>query len=232
MTFNYHNINKVLEAIFPLPKNFGLIQEEQLETDAFWDLEYELHSIDPSAFLSHGASKLVIISPNFGNVVIKIPFNGFYIEDNENGDLYWQDFSWATGSDSSDYCLAEYEKYHKLKAYGLDCFVAKTLYYKTICGFRIFLQEKIIPENDLYLSYTPTAKSKKLADKWRNEGIFYIDSEWIANCLDKYGQSKVKRFLNYCSNIDLDILEDSHCGNFGYRENGTPAILDYSNFLD
>lgn len=232
MTFNYDNINKVLQAIFPLPEKFGLIQNDGIGTSEFEDIEFNLQSADPAAFLNHGASKLVIISPSFGDVVIKIPFNGYYEEDDESGELHWFDFEWAAGSDSSDYCLTEYEKYNKLKVYGLDCFVAKTFYYKTIDGIRIFLQEHVIPENDLCLSYTPSAKSKKLADKWQNEGMFYIDSEWIANCLDKYGQSKVKRFLDYCANIDLDILEDTHCGNFGYRTNGTPAILDYSNYLD
>ena len=59
-----------------------------------------------------------------------------------------------------------------------------------------------------------------------------MDTNWIANCIDKYGQSKVERFLNYCENIDPDLLEDVHSGNYGYREDGTPAILDFSNFLD
>ena len=55
---------------------------------------------------------------------------------------------------------------------------------------------------------------------------------FLANCLDKYGKSKVKRFLHYCANIDPDILEDIHDGNFGYRKDETPCLLDYSNFND
>ena len=119
-----------------------------------------------------------------------------------------------------------------LKTYGLDCFVAKVMLYKEKCGVRVFIQEEVTPENDSYCTCRPSKKSQDLADKWYDEGKFYIEPEWIANCLDKYGKSKVERFLYYCANIDPDILEDVHSGNFGYRSNETPCILDYSNFLD
>ena len=59
-----------------------------------------------------------------------------------------------------------------------------------------------------------------------------MNTEWIAICLDKYGKSKVERFLYYCENIDLDILDDIHNGNYGYRTNGTPCIIDYSGYAD
>ena len=231
MTFNHNIIDKILQKIFPLPEQFGTIYGID-PTDTLIDIENKIYQVDSKASLYHGASKMVITSPNFGNVVIKIPFNGLYEEDEKTGELYWYDFSWATGSSSNDYCLAEYEKYHRLKTYGLDCFVAKTLYYKKINGVRIFLQEQVTPENNLCSSYVPSLQSKDLANKWYKEGRFDIESEWIANCLDKYGESKVKRFLYYCTNIDPDILEDTHGGNYGYRINGTPAILDYSNYMD
>lgn len=233
MTVNYSNINKVLNKIFPLPKNLGVITNDYYEDNEFLHfLTTEIYDVDPDAFINHGISKLVIISPNFGDAVIKIPFNGIYEEDSETGELQWYDFQWAAGSDPNDYCLTEYEKYHRLKNYGLDCFVAKILYYKKINGIRVFLQEQVTPENELCTSYIPSLQSKTLAEKWRDEGKISINSTWIANCLDKYGESKVKRFLYFCENIDLDILEDAHCGNYGYRKNGTPAILDYSNYQD
>ena len=42
-----------------------------------------------------GMSKIVIISPNLGNVVIKIPFNGLYGKRYEMGILEWNPFCWA-----------------------------------------------------------------------------------------------------------------------------------------
>lgn len=234
MKFNHKLVNDFLEAIFPLPKKFGIVEyeEENSEPINFSIIKNAVFDIDPFAQVSFGASKLVIISPKLDGVVIKIPFNGWYTENVDTGELSWTYFYWATGSDESDYCLAEYEKFQKLKTYGLSCFVAKTLFYKKIDNFRIFLQEVVTPEEDIFEEYHPSQKSQKIADEWRKQGMFFIDSKWIANCLDKYGESKVKRFLFYCTNIDPDILEDAHSGNYGYRENETPALLDYSNFIE
>lgn len=223
MTFNYNAVDKILTAIFPLPEEFGLDDGKPLN---FKLMQNQIKRVDACARINFGVSKMVIISPNFNNIVIKIPFNGEFDEEFE-----WFPFKWANSSDHSDYCLAEYEKYRQLKTYGLNCFVAKTFPYKTIDGIRIFIQEKVIPEEEMCSSeFIPSLKSKELARKWKEEGQSIFDTFWFANCLDKYGQSKVQRFLYYCNNIDLDILEDIHEGNYGYRENGTPVILDYSNF--
>ena len=224
MTFNHNAVDKILTAIFPLPEEFGL--DNDTKPVNFSLIQNQIKTVDACAHINFGISKMAIISPSFNNVVIKIPFNGEFNEYAE-----WLPFEWANGSSSSDYCLAEYEKYCRLKTYGLDCFVAKTIKYKTIDNVRIFIQEKAIPEEDTCFSnFIPSLKSKKLAQKWQEEGQSIFDTLWFANCLDKYGQSKVQRFLYYCNNIDLDILEDTHEGNYGYRENGTPVILDYSNF--
>lgn len=235
MTLNYELIDKILEAIFPLPEKFGIVEYEDDDMSKpinYSFLEDAVFEADPYAKIYFGASKLVITSSKLKDVVIKIPFNGYYTEDGETGELNWTSFCWAPGPDKTDYCLAEYEKFQKLAIYGLDCFVAKTVFYKTIDGFRIFIQEAVTPEEDIYDEYHPSQKSQKIADEWRKQGIFYMNSKWIANCLDAYGETKVKRFLDYCNNIDLDILEDAHSGNFGYRNDESPAFLDYSNFLE
>lgn len=230
-------IDEFLDVIFPLPQRFGVIipendGDETEPTDLFL-FEDEVHSIDPEATVRFGVSKIVIISPKLNGIVIKIPFNGYFSKtEDEYEDPEWHPFNWATGSDASDYCLAEYEKYKELKAQGLDCFVAKTVFYKTVHGVRVFLQERATPENDLYQTCKPSQNSQDLANKWYREDKFAIDPEWIANCIDRYGKSKVEKFLYYCNNVDLDILEDAHHGNYGYRGNETPCILDYSNYKD
>ena len=233
MTFDHKKIDKILESIFPLPEEFGLVcyfsdSSEPINKGLLTEALFE---VDPDAYIYFGATKLVILSPSIQNVVIKIPFNGSYFED-EDGSINWSPFYWAPGSDKTDYCLAEYEKYNRLKAYRLDCFVAKTFLYKTIDNVRVFIQEKIIPCDDCCSETIPSERSRQIASKWVEEGTIAVDSEWIALCLDKYGKSKVERFLWYCNNIDLDILADAHMSNIGYRFNGTPAILDYANFLD
>lgn len=235
MTFNHKLVDEFLEAIFPLPEEFGIIYGNDDDNDEpidFWFFQEAVRDVDPDAIVCFGVSKIVIISPNLGNVVIKIPFNGYYMESDIDGNLEWNPFCWAAGSDHKDYCLTEFEKYNRLKTYGLDCFVAKVMFYKEMCGVRIFLQEQVTPENDSYCTHRPSRKSKDLADKWYNERKFNIEPEWIANCLDRYGKSKVKRFLYYCANVDPDILADAHDGNYGYRRDDTPCVLDYSNYRD
>ena len=234
MTFNSKIINNILDKIFPLPDKFGVVVSEDCENEPinFYEIQSAINEIDSDAHINYGMSKLVIISPKIGEAVIKIPFNGYYLEDEDTGELEWYPFEWARGTDNSDYCLTEYEKYERLQTYDLDCFVAKTILYKEKCGVRIFLQELVTPESESLCSPNASKNSKDLAKEWKEEGKFYIDSEWIANCLDKYGKSKVERFLYYCSNLDLDILEDVHGGNFGYRKNGEPCLIDYSNYED
>lgn len=241
LLFNKNYVDKILKAIFPLPECFGLIcddYDDELEDYDF--IKKEIQKIDPGAEVRFGMSKLVIIPSIEKNIVIKIPFNGVYnyeepYDDEDyytEGEYIWKSFCYAPGSDKTDYCLAECEKYQKLKSYGLHCFVAKTILYKVYEGIRIFIQEKGIPETDACSNHTASLDSQKLAKELRNEGKFhYIRTEWIANCLDKYKEFKVKKFLEYCSK-DPDILADMHDDNFGYRKNGTPVLLDFSNYLD
>lgn len=241
MTFNSKLADDILEAIFPLPEHFGIIvpNDDDAVPICFNLLQEKVEKVDPCAELHFGMSKFVITSYHLGNVAIKIPFNGYYecgwdyendCDDLDN--LEWYDFCWATGPDSSDYCLAEYEKYKRLKTYGLDCFVTKTIFYKEICGVRIFIQEFATSICDDFTPRRASKGSHDLAFRWQKERKFNMDVEWIANCLDKYGKSKVTRFLLYCENLDPDILEDIHSGNYGYRNDGTPCILDFSNFLN
>lgn len=225
---DYSLIDHILEAIFPLPTQFGLLYKEESD-DApvnLVELEEALCSIDPEAKVDYGVTKLVISSPKLAGVVIKIPFNGIFYG------AYWTPFVFAPGSDKSDYCLAEYEKYNSLKEHDLGCFVAKTSFYKTVDGRRIFLQEFVTPEYEIIASPKPSKKSDDLAKKIAKKRGFYYNKTWLANCLENYGEDAVIQLFEYYRLVDRDILSDLHDGNIGYREDGTPAILDFSNFKD
>lgn len=219
--FNKDFANKMLATLCPLPDCFGR------DCDSIYDtvIDNWFFQYDFNASIKYGASKLVILSPEFGDSVLKISFKG-YFEDDE-----WVPFEGAPGSDPTDYCLAEYEKYKKLKELNLDCFVAETSPYVTIGNVRIFIQEKITPYDEIVdCSFDhPTKNSMKLAEKYCPSSS--LDLTWIANCFDCYGASKVIDFFDYCD-TDHDILSDFYETNYGYRKNGTPALLDFSNFLD
>lgn len=231
MTFNYELVNRIIDTIFPLPSQFGIDIEDGSELPDFIrdDLERYLSLADPDARLYHGVSKLVIVSPNLGGVVIKIPFNGWFAE-YEQGNYQFYEFYAADAGIGTDYCLAEYETYQDLKRRHLNCFAARTLLYKKVCGFRVYIQEWTTPCEDDFEDHLPSPKSRQIAQKWKDE--FYVDSEWIANCIDYYGEKKVEEFLHYCNYENDTISEDLHPGNYGYRDNGTPCLLDFSGFCD
>lgn len=235
MKINHTLINKFLDAVFPLPEQFGATTTD--EGDEFVDgifIRDAIKKVDPEAKLLWGMSKMVINSPKL-DFVIKIPFNGYYsqtyYENEDNDELEWCDFYEAPTADCWDYCYAEYEKFKDLKKRNLDSFVAETLFYKEMGDFRIFLQEKIIPSYDK--SIKSSIKSRQIAKKWKQKEYYAMDLDWIARCIDCYGEKKTKKFLDYCIYEDMDILSDIHRGNYGYRNNITasPALLDFSGFF-
>lgn len=241
MNINFENINKVLDAIFPLPPEFGVEDScnGSSEEPALAEIEHKIFKADPQAFIRHGISKLVLISPNFGNVVIKISFKGtrcerYFLSDSENEETYYEyyteftEFSGASERDSSDYCLLEYEIYNTLKHYSFNCFAVKTIFYKIIEGTRIFLQEMACPEEDCDESFDISEKSEKTALRWRHECFTFMDTNWIAACIDKYGERKTKKFLEFAEKNNL--LYDMHDGNYGYRKGGYPVLIDFSDY--
>lgn len=235
MKINHKLINEFLDAIFPLPEQFGITTTEdadEFENNMF--ISYAIKKVDPEAKLLWGMSKMVINSPKL-DFVIKIPFNGYYsqtyYENEDNDELEWCDFYEAPTADCWDYCYAEYEKYRELKKRNLDSFVAATLFYKEMNGFRIFLQEKINLAHDKNI--TSSIKSRRIAKKWKEKEYYSMNLDWIAKCIDCYGEKKTKKFLDYCIYEDIDILSDTHSGNYGYRNDAaaSPALLDFSGFF-
>lgn len=249
MNFNHQIIDELIKAITPIPCEFGVMVEDDCgggEPINFYDITKKVSEIDPEAEVEYGLSKLVII-PSDSSVVIKIPFNGMdeyqykeYDEENDDededyddGEWVWSNFYGASGSIPDDYCQAEYEKFLSLKDKNLECFVAETEFYSKVDSTNIFIAEKVIPFDNLYKNIpNPSKKSKETAEQWRKSRKLYcFNEDWLANCIDFYGQEKVEKFINYCYNDDNDIIRDLHGGNFGYRQkDNSPCILDYSDF--
>ena len=113
-------------------------------------------------------------------------------------------------------------------------FVAKTLFYSTIQGIRVFIQEKVVPIIDIYsdtfLKTLAPVSQQTLSKIEPYKQQVFLDSFWLARCLLKYGEHYVQEFVEYCCDVDTNIIGDLHHGNYGYRLNGTPCLLDYSNF--
>lgn len=247
---NYELINKVLDAIIPLiPEHFGKIYgpysfssstaEEEFDDCPFiTSIQDVLFKVDPFAFVKSGASKIVIISPKFGGAILKISFNGFFelideynYEDTSPDNTIWTPFHQVAdkkNNNISDYCLAEFHKYNNLAEQQLECFVAETVLYLTVSNINVFLQEYVIPLKDHKSEPHPSKEARQLAASICKP----VTTDWIAMCIECYGQKKVEKFFDYCDRIDPDLISDTHYGNYGYREDGSPCILDFSGFWD
>lgn len=260
MNFNRELALKLVNAVFdmiPADGQFGPeCGNDQIPTN-FEMIYDEVKRVDADADLHYGISKLVIISPHLGNYVIKVPFNGMYEENydydcsKENGcdylcrcccscehgvepeyKDYWCDYSNADSPTGWNYCDAEWQKYKNLRKIGLDCFVAKTYPFIEIEGFKCFIQEIAVAENDANGNETSrvTCASRQKAESLNSEFHCDLNEDWLGLCIEIFGAKKVRHFMEYAENIDPEILNDMHSGNYGYRPNGTPCILDFASF--
>lgn len=242
LKYNKAAVDKLIEAIYPcLDEYFST----DLEADA-QNLSSSIESFDSNAQLYHGVSKIAIESSRFNGVVVKISKRGqyFHMDRGYKQSYEWSPFIYAKdGADGNDYCLAEYNKYLALKEQGLDSFVAETILHSSFekdgITFNIFVQETVSSYMDCCNCPLPSKESSAAAKEYQDEDdlvenvVCGFTEDWVANCIDCYGQDKLNDFLTYCSEVDPDIREDNHYANYGYRvSNKTPCILDYSNFND
>ena len=260
MNFNRELALKLVNAVFnmmPEDYQFGPVCENDQIPTNFEMIYDEVQSVDADAELYYGISKLVIISPHLGDYVIKVPFNGMYEENYDcgcskedgcdyNGRCccycehgiepdykdYWCNYSNADSPTGWNYCDAEWQKYKNLRKIGLDCFVAKTYPFIEIEGFKCFIQEVAIAEDDADGDETSrvTKASRKKAENINSEFHCCLNEDWLGLCVETFGANKVRRFMKYVEKKDPEILNDMHSGNYGYRPNGIPCILDFSSF--
>lgn len=262
MSFNRELALKLVDAVFdmmPEDYQFGPVCGNDLIPTNFKMIYDEVKRIDADADLHYGISKLVIISPHLGNYVIKVPFNGIYEENYHykcalDGECpyshcdcyacehgiepdpkeYWCDYSNADSPTGWNYCEAEWQKYKNLRKIGLDCFVAKTYPFIEIGGFKCFIQEVATAEDDADGNETSrvTAASRKKAENLNSEFHYGLDEDWLGLCIEIFGAKKVRHFMRYARYTDHEILDDMHSGNYGYRPDGTPCILDFASFYN
>lgn len=237
---NYAAIDKVIDLITPYVSNNSDLYLYILNGDYSYaevpvakDICDVLSDNHILASCHNGLSKLVITSPTFGDAVIKLPIYSLYDDCYDSDTVYDVPYSKAAAADPSDYCMAELEKYNTVKKIGLEFFLAETVLYKTINDTPVYLQEYIEVDSEVYAEHEPSKGSLSKAKELNSyhSGILPDSAmEWIGCCIDFYGEDAVDDFLDYCDTKDKDILDDFHYNNYGYRLNGEPCILDYSNY--
>lgn len=158
-----------------------------------------------------------------------------WIETHLEDIVYFESFECACEDNPSDYCLDELQKYQIVTEKSFSPFFAGTYYYTAKNGRNIYIQEKAIAYCDsstsqIKISKGTLEKAKKMQDDLYSD----FPREWLATAIECYGETFVTEFLNYVSKDEdeLYLWEDMHCGNLGYRLNGTPCIIDFSGWRD
>ena len=182
---------------------------------------------------AHGVSKVAFIFNNF-DWVVKIPFNGYYDmcwdeESEDYEEMIWYPFECA--ADGWNYCNTELLKYEQLEAKGLECFLAETRFLcHSANNYPIYIQEKVIPYNEDKEERTPSKKSLSIVKEKKIQSR--LSKTWVATAIGFYGEEKTLEFLNYIAQIDIEMGADLHEGNYCFRADGSPCLLDYSGWCE
>lgn len=184
------------------------------------------HVVENNDDYAYGASKFVII-PSDANFVVKIPFNGWFEEDREeNSGLKFYEFECCY-----DYCEKELNIYNSLAGSGFQHIFAETAFVgKTAEGRGIYIQEKIATTySDGESSRKASEGSKdavaRMHSKYGRDYLSFED-DWLELAVECYGEEATSKMLAYVE----ENIWDMHRGNYGYRSDGTPVIIDYSDF--
>lgn len=232
-----------------LPANFGKIQDDDFIVD-MGEIEDRIWAIDHTVKFYSGISKLAIVAKSLGEVAIKVPFNGCYEYSEEYYDYlhsdeyddeedwgfsskyYFEKFCGGGGRYNDDYCAEEYATYKELKELGYENFVAETELLGGINGMYILVQEFVTSMNDFDKKIINSKKSVEASKRIREDYISAnnVDDDWVAACIEHYGEELSEKFFNYTEEDGYSILADAHWGNYGYREDGSPCVLDFSDY--
>ena len=209
-----------------LPEEFG---NDDNETEIV-KIEDQLDKIlEENYCVKGGISKLVIDIEDLP-FVIKIPFNGRweYDFDSEDDEPYFISFTEAGPYNFSDYCLVELERTERVIDNGYEDFVPNMMYLCDVCGYCIYIQEKVIPISEGRKKLHPSMDS---LEKAKNYELSFSD-DWIATVIDLYGEDKWNEFVQWVTVTDIGIFSDMHSGNYGISMAGRPVMLDISGFRD
>lgn len=167
-----------------------------------------------------GCSKLVLFFDEFPDIVIKIPFLGVRILD-EDGDIV------THRSFCKDYCDCEVNIYYDSFYYDLQDIFAAEKFIGLYNGVLFYAQERCDQEYCGLREVTEDSKSKacKLSEK-KKLGKYSELRDYLPVIIDQYGEEYADRLLDFIEEKDISDLHD---GNIAFYH-GVFKFIDYSSF--
>lgn len=205
-----------------IPLEFGCDEDGEY-TSA---IEEMYDQLDGSVNTTYGATKFVIFLND--KEVVKIPFNGCFWWDYKEDGLVFCNFQY------SDYCAMEEEMYNKAEEAGVEQFFVSTKYYgNAVSGVPVYVSERVYTfyDNDKVRERTNsfTENSMTKAKELKDRVYTRLHDEWIARAIEYYGYEAVEKLFDF---IEEEDIRDLHTNNIGFREDGSPCILDYSSYYE
>lgn len=181
-----------------------------------------------------GATKLVLTPPE-EDFVIKIPFTGTEIDEEENF-LYYP-FEGANEPEGWDYCEAELICFNDALSEGVENYFLPIEFIGFVQGHPIYIQKKAKTLNDTKIycmeELAKDSKEYKNAQSIRELcgelNVYCFNAIWLFDFVSYFGKEALKlldTFLeDYC-------ISDLHSQNIGYTLDGVPVIIDYGDYND
>lgn len=216
-----------------IPAEFG----PQDWDDEIFDDDFIYSQLNSSVVTKWGVTQFVIIDKRLDEV-IKIPFTGCFATqyDYETGEYDYENAEFECYT--HNYMEIAEDIYNRAENAGVAEFFAKmTFIGETKNGTPIFRQEYVTPYDDYASDSTPSEDSLTLVRKNKDKGYdsykkwSIFENDWTAYAVDIYGFDYVSRFLDFVlKEQNHGKLLDLHLGNYGWRKDGTPAILDWAGY--
>lgn len=207
-----------------IPEQFGLHDYDHDEVE---DIIADQLPSCVKANVESGISKIVIVPQNLP-FVIKIPFNGQFLWDDEDEE-YFSPYYNARPDGSYDYCARELALIERAEYFGWGFMVPHAEYLTHVCGRPVYIQEKVRCG-----AHGQTSENSLKCAQQMDMYYKYGPVEWRAAVIEKYGEPIWHSFVDWCNSAteDYSILDDLHCANVGIAYDGRPVILDVGGFSD
>ena len=215
----FYDIDEIVEFVKTFhPTEDGFTEE---------DVDDFISSIDinkvPLFDYDTGATKLVII-PIERDYVIKIPFSGFYGDDDE----YYS-------FEEEDYCSLETEIYEEAAANGFGDLFLPIKQVVMIAGYPIYVQpqaETLDVDDREQKRYSSKDSRDIVINEYRDGNLAMMMGRkfplsWVASCLDVL--EKYERLVEFFDYLEKNCIWDLHFNNIGYVEEHA-VIIDYGGY--
>lgn len=194
--------------------------------DEDWYGEFALEC--KAEFIEHGASKIVLFYSEFPDIVVKIPFCGEYIEDEDS----YKDFEGSNRffpiDEDNNYCAGEVYIAQQAVIRGFEDMFAMTYYLCDIDNTPIYISEKVPNSWWTNRNWKNKHYSLKVADNIYSQiQDFILTKDVIATFVDVYGKEKTYNFISFLFDYKIS---DLHNNNIGFTKDLKVKLIDYSGF--